>query len=100
MHIPSPEIQTIGTVVVVVGDGDFVASPATVFHCPYVDVEVTIRLSGNVGYVAAIGRKNRISVDEIIIGEGPRLAGFDLQNLKLNCVAAVIGCIDNPFAVR
>ena len=99
MHVPVPEVQTVSPVVVVVGDGDFVANPATILHCPYVDVEVTIGFSGNVGYLAPVRRKNGISVDEIVIGERPRLAGGDLQNLKLNRVAAVISRIDNPFAV-
>ena len=69
VHVPLAEIETIARVAVVLGHRDFFSSPSTVSDLANVDIEVAVRLRGNVGEPGAVGRENRIRVDVLVVGQ-------------------------------
>ena len=63
------------------------------------DVEVSVGLGGNVGQPVPVRGISRIGVEVGVVGQSMGLSRFQVQDLKLNGAAPVVGGVDDPPAV-
>ena len=99
MHVPLPEVEARLPVGMVPGEGGGGPGPAPLPDGTDMDVEVPVGLGGDVGQPAPVRGKRRIGVEVGIIGQSVGLPCFQVQDLKLDGAAPVIGGVDDPPAV-
>ena len=99
VHVPFPEIEAAFSIGMVPGEGDGRSGPAPLPDGTDMDVEVPVGLGGNVGQPVPVRGKSWIGVEVGVVGQSMGLPRFQVQDLKLNGAAAVVGGVDDPPAV-
>ena len=99
VHVPLPEVEARLPVGMIPGEGGGRSGPTPLPDGTDMDVEIPVGLGGDVGQAAPVRGKRRIGVEVGIIGQSVGLPCFQVQDLKLDGAAPVIGGVDDPPAV-
>ena len=98
MQVVCAEIQPIPSETVVGGHRKD-SSALAVFDLHHVDVEVTVRVRGNIGQALAVRRPGGIDVDMVARGERGRSACLEVQDPQVDALAVIVRRIHEPLAV-